>query len=105
MTHFQQDYDSARRHLGVAMIDLRYSAADLALSAHHRSGDAAHETWTAVDLLNQEIANLLAISNYIDGIGQAPAIPAPPNSPAADLQRWWPHLIREQARDAEMKEE
>lgn len=105
MTNSHSDFDTARRHFGIAMIDLRYAAADLALSARTRTGDAAQETWVAVDLLHQEIANLQTLSNYIDGIGRASAPLIDQSARRADLQRWWPSLMRRDARRVGIKED
>src|SRR5665647_249824 len=97
MTNSHNDFDTARRHFGIAMIDLRYAAADLALSARTRTGDAAQETWVAVDLLHQEIANLQTLSNYIEGIGRAPAPRMDDRAQMMELRRWWPALMRSDA--------
>jgi hypothetical protein len=105
MTNSHNDFDSARRHFGIAMIDLRYAAADLALSARTRTGDAAQETWVAVDLLHQEIANLQTLSDYIDGIGRAPASLMGESAQLTNLQRWWPTLLRDDAGRVGIKED
>ncbi|MDB5594847.1 MAG: hypothetical protein JWM36_1808 [Hyphomicrobiales bacterium] len=105
MTNSQSDFDTARRHFGIAIIDLRYAAADLALSARTRTGDAAQETWIAVDLLHQEIANLQTLSDYIDGIGRAPAPFMDGSAQLTDLHRWWPSLMRSVAGRVGIKED
>ncbi len=64
MNGFDEHFESARRHFGVALIDLNYAAADLARSCMGR--DVDDETRAAMDLLNREITRLREVSTLIE---------------------------------------
>jgi hypothetical protein len=89
MKAFDEHFDSARRHFGVALIDLNYAAADLARSVvcpEMEMGASA-----AFDLLNREIERLKELSALIDQV--ADFVPTE-TSDSATLQRWWPDFVR-----------
>ena len=90
MTAFDEHFDSARRHFGVALIDLNYAAADLARSVvgPERKGGAS----AAFELLNREISRLKELSVLIDEIAD---FKFEGDGETARLQRWWPHLVRD----------
>jgi hypothetical protein len=78
MKAFDEHFDSARRHFGVALIDLNYAAADLARSVvcpEMEMGASA-----AFDLLNREIERLKDLSALIDQVAQF-VPPKPATSP------------------------
>lgn len=88
MNAFDERFDSARRHFGVALIDLNYAAADLARSVVHP--DIEFGAQTAFELLNREIERLKALSSLIDQVADF----TPGQGDTAALQRWWPELVR-----------
>ncbi|MDB5643912.1 MAG: hypothetical protein JWN07_3229 [Hyphomicrobiales bacterium] len=89
MKAFDAHFDSARRHFGVALIDLNYAAADLARSVVcPTSATGAH---AAFELLSSEIERLKHLSALIDQVAES----APgSSSDLSMLQRWWPELVR-----------
>jgi hypothetical protein len=95
MKAFDEHFDSARRHFGVALIDLNYAAADLARSVvcpEMEMGASA-----AFDLLNREIERLKDLSALIDQVAQF--VP-PQTCDLAMLQRWWPDFVRPEMHSA-----
>src|SRR6476661_2200441 len=66
MKILDEHFDSARRHFGVALIDLNYAAADLARSVVHP--DQAFGANAAFDMLNREIERLKALSALIERV-------------------------------------
>ncbi len=87
MKTFDDNFESARRHFGVALIDLNYAVADL--SRAHVSEDMEIGTSAAIELLNREIERLAELSAFIDRVadrrsGEDPAI----------LEQWWPEFTR-----------
>jgi len=92
MKVFDEHFDSARRHFGVALIDLNYAAADLARSVVHP--DLEFGANTAFDLLNREIERLKALSALIEQVADF----TPGETPDTDvLRQWWPDLVRTEA--------
>jgi hypothetical protein len=89
MKILDEHFDSARRHFGVALIDLNYAAADLARSVVHP--DQALGANVAFDMLNREIERLKALSALIERV--ADFTPGG-DADMAVLQRWWPELVR-----------
>jgi hypothetical protein len=95
MKAFDEHFDSARRHFGVALIDLNYAAADLAravVSPELEEGASA-----AFDLLNREIERLKELSALIDHVAEY--VPDETCDPSI-LQRWWPDFVRTQMHSA-----
>ena len=91
MKAFDEHFESARRHFGVALIDLNYAAADLARSSVCPEVEVGASA--AVELLNREIERLMELSAFIDHVAeQRPG----ENGGSAILQRWWPDLVRHQ---------
>lgn len=68
MKAFEEHFESARRHFGVALIDLNYAAADLARSAN--DPELQLDAGAAVELLNREIAKLMELSAFIDRVAE-----------------------------------
>jgi hypothetical protein len=90
MTAFDEHFDSARRHFGVALIDLNYAAADLARSVVCPEMELGANA--AFELLNREIERLKELSALIEQVADF----APGGSgDSAMLQRWWPELVRD----------
>ncbi len=89
MKAFDEHFDSARRHFGVALIDLNYAAADLARSVVCPELELGANA--AFDLLNREIERLKELSVLIDQVAEF--VPAETGDPAT-LQRWWPNFVR-----------
>jgi hypothetical protein len=86
MKPFDDHFESARRHFGVALIDLNYAAADLANSIACADLKAA-----AVELLNLEIERLTELSAFIDRV--AKRLPGDAMQVSDSLRRWWPDLV------------
>ncbi len=89
MKAFDEHFVSARRHFGVALIDLNYAAADLARSVVCPEMEMGAQA--AFELLNREIERLKHLSSLIEQVAEfAPGRSGDP----AMLQRWWPELVR-----------
>jgi hypothetical protein len=89
MDRFCEHFDSARRHFGVALIDLNYAAADL--TRHIDKKEAGLDELAAVELLNREIERLRQLSQMIDSF----ADPTAAHDDTPDLVAyWWPDLAR-----------
>jgi hypothetical protein len=96
MKILDEHFDSARRHFGVALIDLNYAAADLARSVVHPGQVSGANA--AFDMLNCEIERLKALSALIERVADfAPE----EDADTAVLQRWWPELVRAQEAHSE----
>lgn len=92
MKAFDEHFDSARRHFGVALIDLNYAAADLARSVVCPEMELGASA--AFDLLNREIERLKELSALIEQVAEF----APGGAgDSAMLQRWWPEFVRTEA--------
>lgn len=89
MDRFCEHFDSARRHFGVALIDLNYAAADLA--NHIEKNECGLDELAAVELLNREIERLRQLSHMIDSFANPPA--AREDTPDL-VAYWWPDLAR-----------
>ncbi|MBX9738926.1 MAG: hypothetical protein K2X62_02575 [Beijerinckiaceae bacterium] len=85
------DHESARRHFGVALIDLSYAASELERCAIHGRGLVAEQSRIASHLLAEELTRLRDLGAYIYRIGQAETADHPP---ATNLERWWPKQMR-----------
>ncbi len=91
MKAFDEHFDSARRHFGVALIDLNYAAADLAQSVVCPEMELGANA--ALELLNREIERLVELSAFIETVSE---MTPGERSGSALLQRWWPDLVRHQ---------
>jgi hypothetical protein len=89
MDRFCEHFESARRHFGVALIDLNYAAADLA--SHIEESEGGLDELAAVELLNREIERLRQLSQMIDSFASPPA--AREDTPDL-VAYWWPDLAR-----------
>lgn len=87
MKAFDDNFESARRHFGVALIDLNYAVSDLARA--HVSEDMELGTSAAIELLNREIERLSELSAFIDRVAEHRGA-----DDAAVLDQWWPELTR-----------
>jgi hypothetical protein len=87
MKAFDENFESARRHFGVALIDLNYAVSDLARA--HVSEDMEVGTSAAIELLNREIERLAELSAFIDRVAERRS-----GDDAAVLDQWWPDLTR-----------
>lgn len=83
-------FKNARRHLGVALIDLDYALTELAKSLD--SCGMAKSKRAALDLLSAEVERLAEVATFIDRIAQREVCQ---DHVAARLRRWWPELVRE----------
>lgn len=92
MKAFDEHFESARRHFGVALIDLNYAAADLARSVVCPEMELGANA--AFELLNREIERLKELSALIDQV--ADFAPGGKGDPSM-LQRWWPEFVRDDA--------
>jgi hypothetical protein len=89
MDRFCEHFESARRHFGVALIDLNYAAADLAI--HIEENEGGLDELAAVELLNREIERLRQLSQMIDSFWS----PTATHKNKPDLVAyWWPDLAR-----------
>jgi hypothetical protein len=87
MKAFDDNFESARRHFGVALIDLNYAVADLARA--NVSDEMEIGTSAAIELLNREIERLAELSAFIDRVADRR-----PGEDPAILDQWWPDLTR-----------
>ncbi len=87
MKAFDDNFESARRHFGVALIDLNYAMADLARA--QVCEDMELGTNAAIELLNREIDRLAELSAFIDRVAER----RPDEDPAV-LDQWWPEFTR-----------
>lgn len=92
MKSFDKHFDSARRHFGVALIDLNYAAADLARSV--ACANMEQDAEAAFALLHHEIGRLKELSAFIERMAGADSTQ---DLDPAKLQRWWPELVRRDA--------
>ena len=93
MKAFDENFESARRHFGVALIDLNYAVSDLARASicdEMEVGSAA-----AVELLHREIVRLAELSAFIDRVAEQK-----PGQDPSLLQQWWPELVRARAENS-----
>ena len=93
MKAFDDNFDSARRHFGVALIDLNYAMADLARA--QVSEDMQVGTSAALELLNREIERLAELSAFIDRVADQRS-----GKDSAILDQWWPELTRRDSKVA-----
>lgn len=91
------EFESAKRHLGVAMIDLSYAEAELRHSGRSLYGLAGEESRIAADLLAEELSRLRKLGLRIERIGKVD----PDGLSLSDLSRWWPTEIRRRSSRAE----
>ena len=87
MKAFDDNFESARRHFGVALIDLNYAVADLARANVCEEMEIG--TSAAIELLNREIERLAELSAFIDRVADRR-----PGEDPAILDQWWPELTR-----------
>ncbi len=88
MKAFDENFESARRHFGVALIDLNYAVADLARATVCNEMEVG--TNAALELLSPEIERLSELSAFIDRVAETR-----PGENTALLQQWWPDLVRQ----------
>ena len=88
MKAFDENFESARRHFGVALIDLNYAVSDLARASVCDEMEVG--THAALELLHREIERLAELSAFIDRLAET----RPGENPAI-LQQWWPDFVRQ----------
>lgn len=81
--------EAAKRHLGVALIDLSYAESELRRCAADMQGLAAEEGRIAADRLADALFKLRTIGERIHDIGRID----PDGLSLSDLSRWWPTQI------------
>ncbi len=90
MKAFDENFESARRHFGVELIDLNYAVSDLARASVCDEMEVG--TSAAIELLHREIERLAELSAFIDRVAEHQ-----PGQDATLLQQWWPDLVRARA--------
>jgi hypothetical protein len=93
MDRFSEYFDSARRHFGVALIDLNYAAADLARCMQGHEEDL--EGQATIELLNREIQRLRHLSDLIERVAKEAE---PDTQTPISVAQLWPHLTRQPER-------